>query len=40
MDVLRDSGCTTVLVRSSLVPKDRYTGKIVTVQMANSMEFS
>ncbi|XP_066965511.1 uncharacterized protein [Macrobrachium rosenbergii] len=34
--VMRDTGCTTVLVRKSLVSKDKFTGKLVNVVMANS----
>ncbi|XP_064081439.1 uncharacterized protein LOC135198014 [Macrobrachium nipponense] len=34
--VMRDTGCTTVLVRKSLVPKEKFTGKLVNVIMANS----
>jgi len=34
--VMRDSGCTTVLVKKSLVPKENFTGKVINVIMANS----
>ncbi|XP_064088399.1 uncharacterized protein LOC135202873 [Macrobrachium nipponense] len=34
--VMRDTGCTTVLVKKSLVPNEKFTGKLVNVIMANS----
>ncbi|XP_063600361.1 uncharacterized protein LOC134776542 [Penaeus indicus] len=34
--VLRDTGCSTVLVRRSLVPSSKLTGKEVGIMMANS----
>lgn len=37
VQVLRDQGCTTVLVKRALVPKTRLTGKQVKLQMANGM---
>ena len=33
--MLRDQGCTTVLVRLSLVPSSQLSGRKVAVQMAN-----
>lgn len=37
--VLRDQGCTTVIVRRSLVPKSKFTGREVELTMANGMNF-
>lgn len=39
VDVMRDQGCTTVLVKESLVPKAKFTGNKITVVMANGMKF-
>lgn len=39
VDVLRDPGCTTVLVKESLVPKGKFTGNTIRVTLANRMEF-
>ena len=39
VEVLRDQGCTTVLVKESLVPKYKFTGNKVQVVMANGMKF-
>ena len=40
VNVFRDGGCTTVLVKESLVPKSKFTGKNVTVRLANNMVFT
>nr|XP_027236067.1 uncharacterized protein LOC113827386 [Penaeus vannamei] len=39
VDVFRDPGCTTVLVKDSLVPKSKLTGRMVDIRMANNMVF-
>jgi len=40
VNVLRDQGCDTVLVKTSLVPRCRFTGRHVSVKMANGMIFT
>ena len=37
--MFRDPGCTTVLVKEKLVPKCKFTGKLVDLKMANSQVF-
>ncbi|XP_037773500.1 uncharacterized protein LOC119569387 [Penaeus monodon] len=39
VDVFRDPGCTTVLVKDSLVPRSKFTGRMVDIRMANNMVF-
>ncbi|XP_063613940.1 uncharacterized protein LOC134787153 [Penaeus indicus] len=39
VDVFRDPGCTTVLVKDCLVPKSKFTGRMVDIRMANNMVF-
>lgn len=39
VDVFRDPGCTTVLVKDSLVPKSKFTGRMVDIRMVNNMVF-
>ncbi|MEW8548610.1 MAG: hypothetical protein AB2693_34345, partial [Candidatus Thiodiazotropha sp.] len=36
VDVLRDTGCTGVIVRKSLVPQSAFTGKTLTMVMVDS----
>jgi len=40
VNVLRDQGCDTVLVKASLVPRCKFTGRHVSVKMANGMVFT
>ncbi|XP_042886753.1 uncharacterized protein LOC122262710 [Penaeus japonicus] len=40
VEVLRDQGCDTVLVKTSLVPRCKFTGRYVSVKMANGMIFT
>ncbi|XP_068208535.1 uncharacterized protein [Palaemon carinicauda] len=39
VNVFRDPGCTTVLVKRALVPKHKFTGKYVDHKMANNQVF-
>ncbi|XP_068240734.1 uncharacterized protein [Palaemon carinicauda] len=39
VNVFRDPGCTTVLVKRALVPKHKFTGKHVDLKMANNQVF-
>ncbi|XP_068204576.1 uncharacterized protein [Palaemon carinicauda] len=39
VNVFRDPGCTTVLVKRTLVPKHKFTGKYVDLKMANNQVF-
>ncbi|XP_068207505.1 uncharacterized protein [Palaemon carinicauda] len=39
VNVLRDPGCTTVLVKRTLVPKHKFTGKYLDLKMANNQVF-
>ena len=39
VDVLRDSGCTIVVVKKSLVPKSKFTGKESICLLANGLVY-
>lgn len=40
VDAFRDPGCTTVLAKDILVPKGKFTGRVVDLRMANNRVFT